>query len=99
MKKFLFVLLAYSGMAHAINTDSYVQIREVKAWDSQIDVYLVDNQEHQCAGDNKTRFLIDVTEAHKVSFIITAFSAGKSVSLAYNCNSEGYPVISGIWMR
>ena len=85
--------------AFAINSLGYVKIKEVKAWNTTIDVYLADDQEHQCTGSQKTRFLGESAKPHHVSFILTAFSSGKAVSLSYLCNNNGHPVINGIRMH
>ena len=74
--------LLFSTSALAINTSSYVEINVVKAWDKTIDVYFVNQEEHQCEGSSKTRFLIDATKNHHVSFILTAFAANKKVQFA-----------------
>ena len=100
MKLKLFLLFFFaSTQALAINTNGYEQIKEVKAWSTKIDVYLQSNQEHQCPGSLKTRFRADVEKEQHVSFLLAAFMAGKTVSLSYGCDSEGYPIISGVRVR
>jgi hypothetical protein len=101
MKKIMSVILMsiISSSVMAINTSDYVEIKELKAWEPVIDVYFVDNQNHQCSGGHKTRFLADVNNKHHVSFLLTAFTAGLKVQLAYSCNQQGYPEISGIRYR
>lgn len=91
------VLLMLSSSALAIDTNGYVKIKEIKAWASQIDVYLDDLQEHQCSDTvHKTRFKADPTKTHYVSFLLMAFAAGKEVKLAYSCDEGGYPIIAGV---
>lgn len=100
MKKILLLAtLTCSGLASALDTVGYVKVAEIKAWTGRIDVLLEDNQQHQCPGDLKTRFIMDVAEPHKISFLLAAFSAGRPVSLSYSCDSEGYPAIQGIRVR
>ncbi|MDV5168331.1 hypothetical protein [Photobacterium rosenbergii] len=101
MKKYAYLAaLMFTTSVSAINTEGYVTIKEVKSWDTTIDVYLSDGQDHKCSDTNyKTRFVADSVKSHHVSFLLTAFSAGKSVSLAYNCDENGYPKIAGIRMR
>lgn len=99
-KSLLITLFMVAHSAFAIDTSGYVEIKEVKAWDSAIDVYLIDNQQHQCENQaHLTRFLLDPSSNHKVSFILSAFAAGKKVSLSYTCNASGHPEISGIRVR
>lgn len=101
MKKlFLLVLIALASTSvHALNSQGYVEVKEYKAWLSVIDVYLADNQEHQCSGSHKTRFWIEIDKTHFISTIMAAFAANHKVSLSYSCNSSGYPVINGIRVR
>lgn len=101
MKKSILIPLSMvASSAFAIDTSGYVEIKEVKAFDSRIDVHLIDNQHHQCENQaHLTRFLLDSSSTHKVSFILSAFAAGKKVSLSYTCNADGNPEISGIRVR
>ena len=93
------LLVVASFYVNAINTTGYVAISEIKSWSAHIDVYLSDSQEHQCNGGHKTRFLTDSTEANHVSFLLSAFMAGKGVRLSYSCNENGYPQITGVRVR
>ena len=94
------LFLALTLRVYAENSIGYVTIKEVKAWDSKIDVYMTDNQEHQCSETiHKTRFLADAAKAHHVSFLLTAFTAAKAVRLEYRCQSDGTPLITGIRMK
>ena len=43
--------------------------------------------------------MINPEDSNHVSFILSAFMAGKSVSLAYSCGTNGYPWIEGIRIR
>lgn len=101
MKKlFLLVLIALvSTSVHALNSQGYVEVKEYKAWLNVYDVYLQDDQEHQCTGGHKTRFWIEVDNTHFVSTIMAVFAANHTVSLSYSCDSSGYPVVTGIRVR
>jgi hypothetical protein len=101
MNKFLALLFCalFTSSVFATNTSGYEKIREVKAWANVIDVYMQSNQEHQCSGGSKTRFLADASKPQYVSFLLAAFSAGHPVSLSYYCNSGGYPMITGVRVR
>lgn len=97
IKLFLgFFSLIFVLNAQAINSQGYVKIKGIKAWENTIDVYFIDDQEHQCDGSLKTRFLVDPKKTHHTSFILAAFMASKPVSLAYSCNNNGHPWVEGV---
>lgn len=98
-KLMMFITLLSSSSALAINSEGYVEIKELKAWGDKTDVYFAGNQEHQCSGENKTRFLASNSNTVHVSLLISAFSAAYKISLAYTCNDEGFPEINGIRVR
>ncbi|CAH7080132.1 conserved exported hypothetical protein [Vibrio chagasii] len=90
----------FSNSVLAINSIGYVKIREIKAWDTTIDVYFEDNQKHTCSDEShKTRYLADSRKEHHVSFLLSAFVSGKLVSVSYQCQPDGYPMISGIRVK
>ena len=90
----------FSNSVFAINSIGYVKIREVKAWDTTIDVYFEDNQKHTCSNEShKTRYLADSRKEHHVSFLLSAFVSGKLVSISYECQPDGHPMISGIRVK
>ena len=90
----------FSNSVLAINSIGYVKIREIKAWDTTIDVYFEDNQKHTCSDEShKTRYLADSRKEHHVSFLLSAFVSGKLVSISYQCQPDGYPMISGIRVK
>ncbi len=101
MKRIMFLIFVlFSNFAIALDTVGYVKLKEVKAWDSTIDVYFEDAQHHQCPSEShKTRFLADSRKSHHVSFLLTAFASGKFVSLSYKCQENGHPMIVGIRVR
>ena len=94
-------LLGIAGLAYAYdhNTTSYVRVSELKAWDHHIDVYFENNQEHRCSGGLKTRFLLEPDDDAKYRLLHSAFLAGKSVQLAYNCKADNFPWIVGVRVR
>lgn len=96
--KYIFVLIVglFSMQSQAINSEGYTKISVIKAWDSTLDIYFEDGQEHLCEGSLKTRFLVDSSKPHHVSFSLAAFMAGKPVSLSYSCNENGHPWVAGI---
>lgn len=93
---FLLVLGLFSINAQAINSEGFTKISLIKAWDGALNIYFEDGQEHQCEGSLKTRFLVDSSKPHHVSFALAAFMAGKPVSLSYSCNANGHPWVAGI---
>jgi hypothetical protein len=93
------VCFAFSSNIFALDTVGYVKIKELKAWDTVVDVNLEGDQQHQCSGTLKTRFLADAGKNNHISFLLMAYAAGKTVSLKYTCNSNGHPEINGIRVR
>ena len=92
--------LLFPQVCHPINSFGYVEIKEVKAWSSKIDVYLVDNQEHTCTNSSgTTNFHVDPNEQHMVSLVYMAFASNKKVSISYNCDTNGNPIVSGVRVR
>ena len=87
---------AISSSAYDFNTTNFVKIPDLKSWSTHIDIYFEDKQEHQCNGGLKTRFLADPENKNQVSFLLAAFMAGKTVSLAYTCGTDNYPWVDGI---
>ncbi len=92
-------MLVASNNILAIDTVGYVVIQQIKVWSGTIDIYLEDDQEHQCPGSLKTRYLVDVTKNQHVSFALASFMAGKTISLSYSCNENGHPWVEGIRVR
>tara|TARA_B100001059_G_C17830875_1_gene584637 strand:- start:1882 stop:2187 length:306 start_codon:yes stop_codon:yes gene_type:complete len=101
MMKIIFLSSAiFSNSVFAIDSIGYVKIREVKAWDTTIDVYFEDNQKHTCSNkSHKTRYKADSRKEHHVSFLLSAFVSGKLVSISYECQPDGHPMISGIRVK
>lgn len=101
MKNISFIMLfLFVDFAYSLDTLGYAEIVEVKAWESTIEVYLSGAQQHQCENQaHPGRFLMDPASNHKMSVVLSAFMAGKKVSLSYVCNTEGHPEIAGIRVR
>lgn len=87
--------ILYSTVAIGENT-LYLKISELKAFDTHIDVYFENGEQHLCLGDLKTRFLVKPEQKVHISFLLSAFAAGKLVSLGYDCGTDGYPWVYGV---
>ncbi|WP_422135468.1 hypothetical protein [Endozoicomonas sp. ALD040] len=92
------VLTIFTITAYAEDT-SYAKLREIKAWTTKIDLYYENNQEHQCTGGLKTRYLIKPDKSNHISLVYTAYAAGHIVSLSYNCGDDGFPWVEGVRVK
>lgn len=93
------ILLSLLTITIYAEDSSYEKLREVKAWSSKIDLYYENNQEHQCSGGLKTRYLIKPDKSNHISLVYTAYAAGHLVSLSYTCGSDGYPWVEGVRVK
>ncbi len=93
-----FLLCFFSLSSYAEDT-SYAKLREVKAWTTKIDLYYENNQEHQCLGGLKTRYLIKPDMSNHISLVYTAYAAGHIVSLSYSCGDDGFPWVVGVRVK
>ena len=91
---FAFCCNSYASNQH--DSVGKVKIKAFNIWDSHVDIYLADDQQHQCSGGLKTRFLLDPADQPKLSAMLLAYASGKNVSLAYNCGSDNYPWVVGM---
>ncbi len=102
MKKLILIIAFLNANLWAINTNSYSEISVLKIWPKSVDIYLVSSEDHKCSKlDYKKRFLLagDSYNEKYISFALSAFTAGKKVSLSYLCNTSGYPEINGIRIK
>lgn len=99
MKRILFSLLFFCNECFAINTSSYQKISELKSWDKHIDIYFENRELHQCEGTHKTRFLSNPSKSNHLTLLLSAFMSGKTVMLAYNCSSDGFPWVTGVRVK
>jgi hypothetical protein len=84
--------MLWAGAAQATDT-TYEPITQLKAWPTK--VYVYHTEEHACGGGDTTRYHLAPDQNNHISFLLTAFLSGKTVSLAYTC-VDSYPEIYGV---
>lgn len=90
------ILLLVSGVTNAINSN-YANITEIKSWDTKNDIYL--SIGHDCGGTDVSRYNLAKEDNQKYALLLSAFISGMYVNLAYNCGTDGYPIIVGVRAR
>ena len=95
----MFSAMSTVTFAAAFDTTGYLEIRELKAWTNQIDIYFENGEKHKCSGDSKDRFVVDSKKKHFTTFLMAAFMGQKLVSLRYICGADNYPDVAGVRVR
>ncbi len=95
-----FFSVATPSLAMAADTP-YKTVKELKAFDDHIGVYLADSVPHGCGTSdvNKTRFLLRPDQRTQYTLLLAAYLSNKEVNLRYTCDSSGLPRISGVRVR
>jgi hypothetical protein len=84
----------------AVNTNGYVVLSEVKAFDGFVLAYLADAQEHQCSSTlEKTSYRLDPAKKHLVALLYLAYAQRGTVLLSYDCAANGLPYLSAVRLR
>lgn len=94
-----FVLLG-SSTAFAYSTSGYILVKEMRVWDSRIDVYLESAESHKCGGSSyQRRFVLKPDEKRHFRALVAALFSGKQVQLYYSCDSSALPWINAVLIK
>lgn len=88
--------LISSGAVNAENS-GYASITEIKSWDTKHDIYL--SVSHNCGGPGTTHYHLPKDDNQKYALLLSSFVTGMVVNLAYTCQADGYPLITGVRAR
>lgn len=91
---FALTLLLVNPMVVLAEDSGYVEIIEIKTWQSKNDVYIAKN--HNCSGKDKRRYHLKKEREQSLALLLTGFAAKMKANLNYKCESDGYPSISGV---